>query len=313
MSKKLTYDYVSNVFNSNDYILLSNIYINNSSKLKVMCPNKHVFEISFSNFQAGKRCPICYGNKTYDFNEVKEFIEIKSNSGCVLISKEYNNNHSKLNIQCKCGNIFKTTFNRFKNGNKRQCNKCSYKNKPQYQSKSHEDFCKEVYELVGNEYTVLGKYINNKTHILIRHNNCGKTYEVMPTNFISPHNYNRCPECNKSKGEKKIRDVLDLINIKYIPQKEFEGLIGTGGGNLSYDFYLPKCNLLIEYQGQFHDGSSGEYSKKNLKTQQEHDKRKRDYALKYNIKLLEIWYWDFERIEEILYKELYNYKQRTSL
>lgn len=117
-------------------------------------------------------------------------------------------------------------------------------------------------------------------------------------------NGNGCPNCNKSKGENKIKQYLDLYNFHYIPQKKFDNLVGLGNGNLSYDFYLPDYNLLIEYQGEFHDGSSGEYSKVNLKTQQEHDKRKREYAQKHNIKLLEIWYWESNNIEEILKKEL---------
>lgn len=110
----------------------------------------------------------------------------------------------------------------------------------------------------------------------------------------------RCPKCNYSKGEKKIENYLLENNIIFEAQKEFEGLIGVGGGNLSYDFYSPNYNLLIEYQGEFHDGSSGEYSKKYLKTQKEHDKRKKEYIKKINFTLLEIWYWDFENIEKIL-------------
>ena len=37
---------------------------------------------------------------------------------------------------------------------------------------------------------------------------------------------------------------------------------------------------------------------------EEHAKRKREYAKNHNIKLLEIWYWDYDTIEEILNKEL---------
>ena len=37
---------------------------------------------------------------------------------------------------------------------------------------------------------------------------------------------------------------------------------------------------------------------------EKHDKRKREYAKDHNIKLLEIWYWDYDNIEEILNKEL---------
>jgi hypothetical protein len=45
-------------------------------------------------------------------------------------------------------------------------------------------------------------------------------------------------------------------------------------------------------------------SDEEFEYQQEHDKRKREYAEKHNIKLLEIWYWDFDNIETILKKEL---------
>lgn len=118
----------------------------------------------------------------------------------------------------------------------------------------------------------------------------------------------RCPDCQFSQGENKISDYFNSRNILFIPQKEFKSLIGVCGGNLSYDFYLSQYNLLIEYQGQFHDGSSGEYSKKNLKRQLEHDRRKRQYAKDHDINLLEIWYWDFDNIETLLEEYLKSLK-----
>jgi hypothetical protein len=117
----------------------------------------------------------------------------------------------------------------------------------------------------------------------------------------------RCPECNFSKGEKRIDNYLLTHRIDYIPQKEFEKLIGLGNGSLSYDFYLSQpYNLLIEYQGEQHEKYIKGFhkSKKDFEKQQEHDCRKREYAQKNGIKLLEIWHWDFDRIEEILKKEL---------
>lgn len=67
-------------------------------------------------------------------------------------------------------------------------------------------------------------------------------------------------------------------------------MVTDGGGNLSYDFYLDEYNLLIEYQGEFHDGSARIRDKSYLPTQQEHDRRKREYAKQQGINLLEIWY-----------------------
>jgi len=132
----------------------------------------------------------------------------------------------------------------------------------------------------------------------------------------------RCPECQYSKGEEKISNYfinnnyikivqddynklnnINKINNKYyIPQKEFDDLVGLGNGNLSYDFYLLQYNLLIEYQGLQHEKYVKGFhkSKKDFEKQVEHDHRKREYAKINNINLLEIWYYNFDRIDEIL-------------
>ena len=116
----------------------------------------------------------------------------------------------------------------------------------------------------------------------------------------------RCPRCQFSQGEEAISSYLINNEMTHIPQKTFSGLIGLGGGLLSYDFYLLEYNLLIEYQGQQHEKFISWFhkSKKDFERQQEHDRRKREYAKNNNIKLLEIWYWNFDKIEEILTKIL---------
>lgn len=64
-------------------------------------------------------------------------------------------------------------------------------------------------------------------------------------------------------------------------------------------------NLLIEAQGQQHITPKELFGgEEQFKIQQEHDKRKRDYAEANGYSLLEIWYYDYDRIEEILNKEL---------
>lgn len=117
---------------------------------------------------------------------------------------------------------------------------------------------------------------------------------------------NGCPICAETKGERRIRRWAENKNITIISQIEFDNLFGLGGGKLSYDFYLPEYNLLIEYQGEFHDGSNGEYTKINLTRQQEHDRRKREYADQNGYELLEIWYYDFDNVERILDSRFYS-------
>jgi hypothetical protein len=136
---------------------------------------------------------------------------------------------------------------------------------------------------------------------------CEKGHEWENVMYSRVNSNCGCPVCNQSKGEKKIRKILDNNNIKYTPQKDFENLVGIGGGKLSYDFYLVEYNLLIEYQGDFHDGTANIQTEEGFKIQQEHDRRKREYAQNNNINLLEIWYWDFDKVEEILNEQLQYY------
>ena len=80
----------------------------------------------------------------------------------------------------------------------------------------------------------------------------------------------------------------------------YNNLKGVNNGLLTYDFYLPKYNLLIEYQGEYHDNSIPMQTDFEFAIQQEHDKRKKEYAINNGINLLEIWYWNFKDIEYIL-------------
>ena len=59
--------------------------------------------------------------------------------------------------------------------------------------------------------------------------------------------------------------------------------------------------MLIEYNGEQHyepvEAFGGE---KQLEVQHEHDRRKRKYAENNGFQFIEIGYWDFNNIEEIL-------------
>lgn len=71
--------------------------------------------------------------------------------------------------------------------------------------KTHEEFKKEVYNLVGDEYTVNSNYKNNNSKIKFTHNTCGKSFEMKPSNFISLGQ--RCPHCNSNLGKIKLEDA----------------------------------------------------------------------------------------------------------
>ena len=97
-----------------------------------------------------------------------------------------------------------------------------------------------------------------------------------------------------------MRAYLEAHHIVYEQQKTFDGLFGTGGGLLSYDFFLPEYSVLIEYQGEYHYGKGRNQTVQAWEKQCEHDSRKRQYAYQHSFTLLEIPYTDLKHIDLVL-------------
>lgn len=104
-----------------------------SSKLTFVCTNcGENFERTFDKLMRSKSttCSNCGKRKaknTLKYEEVKQYIEIDSNSNCKLLQDYYISAKDKLKLKCSCGNVFYTTLNKFKSLNKRQCNDCGKK------------------------------------------------------------------------------------------------------------------------------------------------------------------------------------------
>ena len=95
-NKKLDIERVILDLNSEGYTFISGEYTNNTSTLVVKCPKGHEFETSRVRWTSGNRCPICYYNRI-NIDSIKESFEF---NGCVLISEEYIDAHSKLKYIC---------------------------------------------------------------------------------------------------------------------------------------------------------------------------------------------------------------------
>lgn len=121
--KKHTIEEVKKHANSQDYIVLSDTYINNKTPLEYMCPGGHVFSMKFNDFQQGHRCPICKGNECsqrqlYIHDDVKSFIE----SYGYKLSSKYTRSNQYLDLICPNGHQIKMKWNDFQQGHR--CDKC---------------------------------------------------------------------------------------------------------------------------------------------------------------------------------------------
>ena len=208
---------------------------------------------------------------------------------------DYINCKSKIKLFCKeCKIFFEQEAKSHMNGS--GCKYCAFKD----QTMNIEELIDKCKQIHGEKYDYsLVDYKNTQTKIKILCNKC-KLYF-----FQRPCDHSRgkgCSKCNESKGENRIAKYLTLNNINFTPYKSFEGLKHIRP--LRPDFYLSDLNLLIEYDGIGHFeaifGSTPEEKQKNLEDCQRRDKIKTEWALRNNIPLLRIPYWDFNRIEEII-------------
>lgn len=303
------YNEVKSNIDKNNCTLLTeeSFYKNSRTSLNIMCSCGEIFTTTYKIFSRKRnpqnKCPKCL-NLNYRNNIKQFYFEIKNKillEGHILLTSfdDYVNTKTKLKILCPKEHVYFKSWNKFNEG--QRCTICSKKKKYTYI---------EVKSIIESEgYELLSKeYVNCKKELLIK---CDKGH-IFEMCFDFFNNAKcRCPECNISSGELRIRDFMLKNNINFIQQYKFKDC--KNKNSLPFDFSIFDINnnllLLIEYQGQQHykpvDIFGGD---ERFKYQQKLDKIKNIYCLKNNLPLLRIPYWDFDKIEQILSQELIKYK-----
>ena len=120
-------------------------------------------------------------------------------------------------------------------------------------------------------------------------------------------------EDNMSFGERKVKDALVANNIEYVFQKRYDDC--RDFNPLPFDFFIPKLNALIEFDGKQHyvpiKFFGGDlYDVKFMQTKKR-DKIKSNYCLNNNIPLLRIKYTHYNNgtIHEVVKDWLENFKK----
>lgn len=262
--------------------------------ITVKCPEGHTSKMKWDNFQQNKNCKYCANNVTFSYEYVKKYIE---SFGYKLLSGEYENGKSVLTVVCSEGHEYQTTMLRFKNQESR-CPICSRK-KASEKRKHDYNFIKEMIGIYGYEL-LSTEYKDVKSPLLIKCPN-GHEFEMSFDKFNNSNH--RCTKCSESKGEREVRIFLDKYKIKYIIQHRFDDC--RFYYTLPFDFYLPDYNYCIEFDGEQHFeifkyfGGLDKFIDTKIR-----DTVKNEYCKNNNIKLIRIPYWDFNKIEEILKREL---------
>ena len=231
-------------------------------KIKCLNCGKTIEINKFSNFFAKNKrygCKNCHG--LWKKRQVNlELLKIKYD----ILKIEIKNTHSYYTVRCKnCGHIRKSYFNNLIKSLDCGCLTGVYR------GRTGEQFIEQCNKYYNNELELVGEYKNQMTKVLLKHKPCGMIWKVRPSDII--HGRSHCPKCRtqESMGEKKIRLFLENNNIKYIQQKFLQN------SKQRFDFYLPKYNLAIQYNGKqhyeyipfFHKTKEGflEYQNRDLK------------------------------------------------
>ena len=196
-----------------------------------------------------------------------------------------------INLKCINGHLYKQDRGNFLSG--KGCNKCYLENKVFTLDKVVSEFNR----VHGHNYSYkMDNYKNLHTKIEII---CRKNHIFYQK--VSNHIQGKgCPICRESLGERIISKYLDDNSIAYEKQKKFKDCKYIS--HLPFDFYIPKLNTLIEFDGVQHYkpikqfGGEKEFEKTKLK-----DDIKNKYCLDRKINLIRISYQDniFEKLESI--------------
>jgi len=181
---------------------------------------------------------------------------------------------------------------------KHGCEKCGLIRKREKKTSNTKEFISKSKKVHGNLYDY--SLVNYKKARIIIKIICSihGEFEQTPNDHL---NGNGCPKCNESKGEKKIRLLLEKKDINFFSQKRFKNC--KYKNPLPFDFYLPEYNMCIEFDGEQHFRENKQWGgKEALKLQKVKDEIKNDFCIKNKINLIRIRY--NENINLILQKHI---------
>lgn len=268
-------------------------------KLRFVCKEHGIFEQNAGNHLRGMGCRKCHVDKVRMTQEEfdKKRREVHGDKYQCL-DPYPKNNRVKIRFVCPDHGEFLQDPNGHLMG--KGCRKCAVELTHSKQRTSQEEWERKRQEVHGDKYECLNLYVDNTTKLTFI---CPEHGEFKMTPNAHVDQRQGCPTCLESRGERRIVNALSssglVCDVDYFRQHKFEGC--KRKRPLPFDFYIPKLNLLIEYDGIQHFKRRPLFGGDKAFTRtQENDQIKNDYCSKNNIKLVRIPYTHFNEIETIL-------------
>lgn len=210
--------------------------------------------------------------------------------------KRINNNYIVWRCKCDCGNEIEVASTYLLRGNTRSCG-CLIKDASK----------KLIKDLTGQRF---GKLValypmdkrSGSSVIWYCKCDCGNYHEVASKTLTSGL-VQSCGCLKNFVGEEKIAQILRDNNIYFERQKTFNNCKFQDSKQLAkFDFYIPKYNCLIEYDGIQHyqprqfGGCTQEQAQYNFEKTKQHDIYKNQWCKENNILLIRIPYTHIKQI-----------------
>jgi hypothetical protein len=230
------------------------VYINNYTKIKIICPIHKIFEQHPGSHMNNANCPACSCIKVAkSITKTREtFISqaMKLHDGFYDYSKFiYINNNTKGIIICPIHGEFLQTPGNHLAG--QGCSKCRYAKLAILQPKPQQQFIDEAIKLHNNLYDYsLVVYVNANTKVEI-------ICPIHGSFWQTPHHHlhgDGCPRCSKSISKKEVK-FLDYLGIK---QRQVKIL------NKKVDGYDEETNTIYEFLGDYWHGNPDKFKANEL-------------------------------------------------
>ncbi len=293
------------------HIEVIEMYINSTTPIEHYCTIHDIYwKTAPSSILAGCECPKCAKEKirTKLVMSNDEYVyRLMEINPAIIPLESYTDSKTPIpHYHQECGHVTKMLPSSALGG--AGCVLCKGVKIRNAFVKSQEDFEFEL-SLVNPNIKIISKYEKTIKKIDCLCMICGYEWSARASHLLEGHG---CPKCKEPIGEKLIATYLDSKKICYKKQKTFKELLGVGGLYLSYDFYIPYCKTLIEFQGEQHERPIELFGgKKTFEIQKEHDRRKKEYAISHGYNFLEIFYKDIDKIGSILDEYFQTLKSET--